>query len=134
MSTNHIASLASLEHALEAGVQLDCSESVTLICHVAGLHDPSGFGFDGSGNTETMYHHLKHYTDPRQAFPGALVFLGIPGRLSTQHVCMVRRAGADPELFSHGGNGAYRAHYVPFSVERRYHAGTPVFLSVAALG
>lgn len=134
MSTSHIASLASLLHALEHGIAIDCSESVTLICHVAGLSDPSGFHFDGSGNTQSMFDHLKHYTDPRLALPGALCFLGAPGRLSTQHVCMVRHSGTDPTLFSHGGNGAYAAHYIRYSVERRYHVGAPVFLSIAGLG
>jgi hypothetical protein len=133
MSTHNLASLASLQHALTHGIQLDCSEAVTLVCHVAGLHDPSGFRYDGSGNTQTMYDHLPHYTDPARARIGALVFLGHPGRLSTQHVCMVREPGRDPELFSHGGNGQFAAHFIRFSVERRYHVGAPVFLNISGL-
>jgi hypothetical protein len=45
----------------------------------------------------------------------------------------VRHPGPDPVLFSHGGSGAFAAHFVPLSVEARLHVGEPVFLSIAHL-
>lgn len=134
MGSRSIHTLDELRKALEHELPLDCSESATLICHVAGIKNPSGFGYPtGAGNTQTMYDHLPHYLNPRQAGLGALVFFGWPNRLGTQHVCVVRHPGEDPELFSHGGNGAFAAHFLPFSVERRYHVGSPVFLSISHL-
>lgn len=133
MRSTGIHSLAELEHALTGELELDCSEAATLICHVAGIADPNGYRYNGAGNTQAMYDHLPHYLNPQSAGLGALCFLGIPGRLSTQHVCVVREPGADPLLYSHGGNGAYASHLIPYSVERRYHVGEPVFLSIAHL-
>lgn len=134
MVTRSIASLPALEALLTGqGIDLDCSEDATLICHVAGLQDPNGHGYDGEGNTQEMYDHLPRYLNPRDALVGALVFFGEPGRLGTQHVAVVRTVGADPVLYSHGGNGAFASHLIPLSVESRYHVGHPVFLSVAHL-
>lgn len=133
MASRSIDTMPELEAALTAGIALDCSEAATLILHVAGVGDPNGNAYDGEGNTQEMYDHLPHYLNPRTAKTGALVFLGIPGRLSTQHVCVVREPGPDPLLYSHGGNGAYASHLIPYSVERRYHVGEPVFLSIARL-
>lgn len=133
MASKGINTLERLHTALEHPLPLDCSEAATLICHAGGIHDPNGHGYSGEGNTQEMYDHLHHYLNPKDAALGALVFFGFPGRLGTQHVCVVRKPGADPELFSHGGNGRYAAHFIPFSVERRYHVGEPVFLSIARL-
>lgn len=134
MASRKINSLEELHAALAHKLPLDCSEAATLIAHVGGIHDPNGNAYSGEGNTQEMYDHLhQHYLNPRQAATGALLFLGIPGRLGTQHVCVVREPGDDPLLFSHGGNGRYAAHFIPYSVERRYHAGEPVFLSIAHL-
>lgn len=137
MRSREISSLVELELALAGGVtlELDCSESVTLAHHIAGTHNPSGTTYEsGVGNTQLMYDHLPHYREPRFAGVCALVFFGIPGRLSTQHVCaVVEPDSLDPLLFSHGGNGAFAAHFVRYSVERRFHVGEPVFLAVAGL-
>lgn len=132
--TQGIATLAELETALEskAGIVADCSGSCKLIAHVAGLPAPDGLPW-AFGNTETFYDKLPHYVHPADALVGAFVFFGNPGLLSTQHMCCVRKPGPDPELFSHGGSGAFAAHFVPLSVERQYHVGQPVFLSIAHL-
>lgn len=135
MPTRHITSLVELRTALEGpGIEDDCSGTATLACRIAGLHDPSGNPSDsGYGNTQEMYDHLPHYLNPLEAMTGALVFLGTPGLLSTQHVCVVRHPGADPIVFTHGGPGAFAAHYTPLNTEARYHVGHPVFLSIAKL-
>ncbi len=133
MSTKNITTLAELRAALVKGIRIDCSESATLCTHIGGLKNPNGHPYDGWGNTQEMYDALPHYLNPRVALVGALVFFGIPGRLSSQHVAVVREPGPDPLLFSHGGNGAFAAHLIPLSVEARYHVGHPVFLSIAKL-
>ena len=61
--------------------------------------------------------------------PPAVVF-GV-GKLSTEHVCMVRRPGADPLLWSHGQERG--PILLPLSVEKRYHVPPYTFLSIAGL-
>ena len=80
MQTRPIHSLHLLQQALYSphGVTMDCSESVTLLCHVCGLQDPNGFDYDGHGFTGTLLHHLPHYSDPGNARIGALVVFGPP--------------------------------------------------------
>jgi hypothetical protein len=130
--TAGIASLAELDAALTAGIVADCSGACKLIAHVAGLRSPDGEPWE-YGNTESFYAGLPRYRNPRSALTGAFVFFGEPDFLSTQHMACVRHPGPDPVLFSHGGTGAYAAHFVPLSVEARLHVGEPVFLSIAHL-
>jgi hypothetical protein len=85
---------------LKAGLTMDCSETVTLICRLAGLKDPNGWAYDGEGNSGQMWAHLPHFSDPADAFVGAICTFGYHGR---RHVAMVRRRGTDPIMFSHGG-------------------------------
>jgi hypothetical protein len=132
MPSRTIRNLVELHAAVERarGLTMDCSESVTLICKLAGLGDPNGLHYGGAGNTETMLGHLSHYYSARSAGVGALVVFGV-GRLSTEHVCMVRRPGADPLLFSHGQERG--PFFIPLSVEKRYHVAPYTFLSIAKL-
>jgi hypothetical protein len=114
------------------GLTMDCSESVTLLCRWAGLHDPNNAGYDGQGNTMTLYHALPHYTRPSAAEVGAMVVFAAPDYpLSRQHVCMVMTPGPDPLLWSHGQERGPLA--VRYSVEKAYHAPPATFLSIAAL-
>lgn len=131
MTTRTIRSEKALRAALatRAGVSMDCSESVTLLCRLAGLADPNGLGYNGAGYTGTMLAHLPHYSDPFNAGVGALVVFG-PG--NGDHVCMVRRIGHDPVLFSHGQERD--PAFIRFSVERAYHRSPARFLSIARLG
>ena len=130
METRPIHSLHLLQQALDSpqGVTMDCSESVTLLCHVCGLDDPNGFDYDGHGFTGTLLHNLPQYTDPRRAKVGALVVFG-PG--SGDHVCMVRRPGPNPTLFSHGQESG--PFYLTLSDEKRYQRPPTTFLSIARL-
>jgi hypothetical protein len=130
MQTARVTSLHLLQQALASphGVTMDCSESVTLLCRVCGLDDPNGFDYDGHGFTGTLLHYLPHYTDARKAKVGALVVFG-PG--SGDHVCMVRRAGANPTLFSHGSERG--PIWITLADEKRYQRAPTVFLSIAHL-
>lgn len=132
-----IPSLTALEAiVVEHGLTTDCSGSVTILAQVVGLHDPNGNGYNGAGNTQVMYDHLPHFTKPQASAVGGLWWVGIPGRLETQHICMNRHPGPDPVLFSHGQERG--PLYVPLSVELAYHqkahpGSVGVFLSIAHL-
>jgi hypothetical protein len=130
MQTRAIHSLHLLQQALYSphGVTMDCSESVTLLCHVVGLDDPNGFDYDGTGYTGTLLHHLPHYSAPENAGVGALVVFG-PG--SGDHVCMVRHTGSDPVLFSHGSERG--PIWIRLSDEKRYQHPPTTFLSIKSL-
>jgi hypothetical protein len=112
---------------------MDCSEAVTCLCKWAGLTDPNGRHFDGTGNTQTLYSHLPHYYNPASAEVGALVTFAVPtSPLSRQHVCMVLEPDDhDPLLFSHGMERGPLA--IRLSAERRFHASPVTFLSIARL-
>jgi hypothetical protein len=111
----------------------DCSGSTIEIYYLAGAQDPSGFNFDGDGDTESMLSHLTHYHNPMDAHPGALVLIGINLPLAQQHVCIVTDQGEDPEVFSHGS--AFNCELLPLSVELTAHPGADyVFLNVGNLG
>jgi hypothetical protein len=112
------------------GLTMDCSESVTLLCKLAGMGDPNGEHFNGTGNTATMLGHLSHYYSPHSAMVGALVVFGV-GHLETEHVCMVHTPGPNPLLFSHGQERG--PFLIPLSVEKRYHVAPYTFLSIAKL-
>ncbi len=109
-------------------ISTDCSETVTLLCRLAGLADPNGAGYNGSGWTGSMLEHLPHYSDPAAAEVGALVVFG-PG--GGDHVCMVRRRGKNPNLFSHGQEAG--PIFASFAAEARAHKPPARFLSVAQL-
>jgi len=122
-----LAALAS-----PAGIAADCSESIVLLCHVAGCKSPMGKqGYTGNGNTETLLESLPHYTHPADAMTGAIVVLGADQPLAEQHACMVRSSGPDPILFSHGSEDG--PIYIHLSQEQRAHKGATVFLNVASL-
>lgn len=132
MRTASIRTTTGLRLALAkpAGITMDCSESVTLICRLAGLRDPNGLHYNGTGFTGTLLGFLlDHYSDPGRARTGALVVFGGG---EGEHVCMVRRPGPDPLLFSHGTEDDPR--FYPLSVMLHAFPGQPhTFLSVAKL-
>jgi len=110
------------------GITMDCSEAVTCLCKWAGLHDPNGLGYDGSGFTGTMLAHLPHYSNPTAAGIGALCVYGPP---PGDHVAMVMQPGDDPVMWSHGGEGGPLR--VRWSVERAAHRKPYTFLSITHL-
>lgn len=110
------------------GAWADCSEAVTALCRWAGLRDPSGFHYNGSGNSASIFRFLPHYTNPARAMPGALVTFGPYG---ADHVAMVYTAGNDPMLWSHGAEAGPRL--VRYSIERAVHRKPATFCSIAAL-
>lgn len=126
-----ISSMGELRNAVEGphGVTMDCSQSVELLCHVAGIADPDGYDYRRDGYTGTLLATLPHYHTPGGANIGAVVIFG-PG--TGEHACMVRHPGHDPILFSHGFEGG--PIYTPLSVERRFHDAPVTFLNISDLG
>jgi len=112
------------------GITMDCSESVTLICHLAGLRDPNGLHYSGRGFTGTLLEHLEHYEDPSRARTGALVVFGGG---TGEHVCMVRHPHAsNPMLFSHGTESGPR--FIDLASEKHGFPGEKVtFLAISKL-
>ena len=78
-----------------APVTLDCSSFATLMAMWSGAADPSGNGFNGHGNTDTMLAHSQHI--PRaETQPGDFAVFGLN---PSQHVVVLIQSAA-------GGNGA----------------------------
>lgn len=118
--------LGSMEEAFKRGVHItmDCSESVTLICRLAGLQDPNGEGYDGYGYTGTMLAHLKHFTDWNEVHKGTLIVFG--AGTGTHVVMVVQPNGENPLVYSHG---SYASHAIwDLNTERTYHEGEPLTL------
>lgn len=115
----------------EYPLTMDCSESVTALCKWAGLQDPNGNRYDGTGYTGTLLAHLPHYHEPRHAYTGAIVVFG-PG--TGDHAAMVLdpdHENGNPTLFSHGSEaGPVR---VPLAREAAAHRPPTTFLSIAGL-
>lgn len=128
-----ISSLAELNHELDSphGFTIDCSQSVTLLCHLAGLKNPNTgtHVWESDGYTGTLLNALPHYTNPELANVGALVVFG--PRHDGNHVAMVRHPGKNPVLFSHGQESDPRM--ISLQEEAKYHSGFITFLSIAGL-
>jgi hypothetical protein len=110
-------------------VSMDCSEYTKTMFHMAGLHDPTGRGYDPWGNTDSMLSALPHYFDPMEAHPGALV---VWGKVPSHHVAVVIERDGNPLLASHGrdaGPVAVRLHAEDIAQQHRPRT----FLSVLNL-
>ncbi len=82
-------------------ISTDCSGSTECVYHAAGAPDPSGYGYNGSGNTATLYSNAEHV--PLSDLVGGDFIICFKGT-ETEHVYVVieRVAGGDLKLFSHG--------------------------------
>jgi hypothetical protein len=122
----HLASLFFTGKTLTT----DCSGMVCLVCKFAGFGDPTGNGYDGQGNSNAMYEHLQHYTDPRRTGVGAICVFGPDG---ADHAAMVMDSAgsANPLLFSHGSADGPKA--VWFTDEAAAHRSPAAFLNIGPL-
>ena len=86
---------ALLRAAFNGGERLlyDCSMMLVQAYFLTGLHDPTGFAFNGDGNTESMLGHLPHYSEAIDAHPGAIVIFNADQPLRAQHCAMVTHPG-----------------------------------------
>jgi hypothetical protein len=107
------------------GLTLDCSESVTLICHLAGLRDPNGNNYDGTGFTGSLLNYLTHRDEPGRT--GSMAVFGAP---PGEHVVMRRDEGL---WFSHGTEAD--PTYYTLDVLKAAFPGQPVtYLGIGKLG
>jgi hypothetical protein len=88
---------------LQETIFTDCSGMVTLAAKWAGVPDPNGYGFDGYGNTGSLYAHCKHVPEGSAA-PGDLVWFGRPGETYGQHAIgiVAKVPGGDFDVASNG--------------------------------
>lgn len=118
-----IATMAQLQKELAAGrLTIDCSQTVTLIAHVAGAKDPNGAGYRADGFTGTLLRGCLPIS-LGQARAGDLCVYG-PG--TGHHVVMVMQPGGDPLMFSHGQENDPIA--IRHSVESRFQPHGSRFL------
>lgn len=114
-----IPHLGSAKSAWDAasGMTTDCSGSTTICFRAAGLPDPNGNSYNGSGYTGTLRAHLptKNLSDAKVG--DIIVYGGGNG----SHVCIVFKAGRDPEMFSHGQESGPKLY--SHSVENSSHGG-----------
>ena len=85
-----------------AGFACDCSAFVTLMCQWSGAPGPSGCGFDGYGNTDTIDVQLNSIP-LNSTRVGDLVIYGTEG--ASVHIAMFLQGGvkyAHPLVVSHG--------------------------------
>ncbi len=120
---SEIQTETELRHAVTTGsFMFDCSQTVEILCVVAGLHWPRSMV---NGYTGTMLAGLPHYTRPQNAMVGALCVVG-PG--TGEHVWMVTTPGEDPLLWGNGSESG------PSELRWSQEPRRPrTFLSIAAL-
>jgi hypothetical protein len=117
-------------------ITLDCSSAVTMLCKWAGLSDPNGRSFNGSGYTGTLLNGpCSHYFDPHRARVGAIVIFG-PG--TGEHAAMVLEPDPhNPLLFSHGWEERPGAPGSPHAIrlhdEAQGHRPPVTFLNISRL-
>lgn len=96
---------------------LDCSAFVTTLARWAGVPDPNGASYNGTGFTGTLLTHLRHTSKRRTRRGDLVVFGGGTG----EHVVMLVQGGMfrrDPLIVSHGAENEPQIY--PLSVERSF--------------
>ena len=91
----------------------DCSGFATWVYYAAGMGDPNGAGFNGTGYTGTLWAHGS--SSGHQPKPGDLVFFGDPNKTSG-HVAIYIGDGL---VVSQGGPGA-GPHIYSIAAEAAY--------------
>lgn len=113
--------------AVRGAVTADCSAGYIILCQLAKTSDPSGNGFNGLGNTVSIFNHLPHVAHASDLDVGDAVVYGWGG---SEHVSVVREAGVDPLLWSNGWEQA--PEYVRLSTQKHYHSPTVTYCKIDA--
>lgn len=95
----------------------DCSGSTIAYAKAAGLPDPAGFGYNGSGSTDSILANLPRI-ERRDVQLGdlALWAIGADGK----HVAIFTELGPDPLMASHGSDAGPIA--IRLSAEDAWHS------------
>lgn len=99
----------------------DCSGSVIGGYYAVGAPAPVANGYDGQGDTAAIRAHLPRRAHVADCRVGDPIVLGRDDNHAGQHVVMVRDAGSDPLVYSHGQEDG--PWYKPLSVELAAHDG-----------
>lgn len=83
----------------------DCSGWATLCAKWAGAPDPNGLGYNGSGFTGTLLHHLWTRRSMRRARRGDLCVFGQPPGIHVVILLQTVLLHPDPLICSHGWEG-----------------------------
>jgi cell wall-associated NlpC family hydrolase len=102
----------------------DCSGSTTAIYKDAGAPDPTGNGYNGSGNTDSMYHHLPHIARHDARKGDLVLFRRGSDAVHVAVFMQTPRFHRDPWIESHGSE--YGPLHVKLSTETTYHAGEEI--------
>lgn len=131
MTINHVDTFAELEQLVDSGkLEIDCSQTVQLVCHVAGWRSPSGtYAIDGYTGT-MLAGPCRHFSDARLAFLMSIVVFGPGTGVHTAFVIEPDHLHGNPLLGSHGGPGMDRVRLRDMS---RYLPAPVTFLSVLDL-
>lgn len=99
----------------------DCSFGCKLICHAAGVPDPTGYNYLGYGNSGSIWHHLPKIT-LSEAKPGDIVTFGFEG---DHHAAMLYMWHDNHcWLWNHGRQG--QPVFSTLGAETAYHSGMDV--------
>ena len=96
----------------------DCSGSTTGCFYAAGLPDPNGRDYDGSGFTGTLRARLPELAGVEACKTGDFI---VYGHGTGSHVVMVYEPGRDPLCFSHGQESGPKLYR--HSAENAAHGG-----------
>lgn len=105
----------------------DCSGTCHGGAKVGGLPDPSGFGFNGQGNTVTVLEHAqRHGLIVPRVKARAGDYAVFAGPVARQHMVRLHQPGtaSDPVVFSHGQPSG--PAFYPLSIESKAHRGQAI--------
>lgn len=120
--TNH----PTVEQITHGSIVADCSAGFTILCELAGIPDPSGYSYDGYGNSESIWQHLPHVTIDKLDIGDAVIF----GEGGSHHISMVRQPGPDPIVWSNGSEAA--PAYYRLSQERGWQPPAVTYAKIDA--
>lgn len=122
----HYSQARPIDMSLNTPWTADCSGSTIAYAKKAGLPDPAGFGYNGTGSTDSILRNLPEI-QRRDVQVGDLGLwsIGWDGK----HVAIITELGPDPLMASHGSDAGPIA--IRLSAEDRWHSSETLhFLKV----
>lgn len=113
----HLAQLKNRELPAYA----DCSETTTACAYAAGVSDPNGRDYDGTGWTGTIRATLRRIRDLRKLRTGDPIVYGIGDETHVAMVYKPSRLRGNPLMWSHGQEAG--PILIRHSIENAAHGG-----------
>lgn len=82
-------------------ITTDCSGSAEAIFYSAGAPDPSGYGYNGEGNTSSIYANAEHIPISLLQ-PGDMIICFMGTENAHMYIVLERLPNNDFKMFSHG--------------------------------